>query len=167
MTSLTALADLGRVFIAACVAAVVCLIAVVAMPTSAQAHAGHKHGATEQSALAGTVSPAVERSVSLPLMLYTHAPGNPVIQLGPVVAVALEASQEILVNGAALSPKGHCMCGGLCGSCTSMSCCVAVLASDGSAPFVPRTVRAALPRVAVFSAGAAVPLLQRPPIYVC
>jgi hypothetical protein len=167
MTSLTALADLGRVFIGACVAVVVCLIVVVAMPSSAQAHAGHKHGATEQSAIVGTVSPAVEWSVSLPLMLDTHAPGNPVIQLGPVVAVALEASQEILANGVAISPKGYCVCGGLCGSCTSMSCCVAVMASDGSAAFVPRTVSAALPRVAVFSAGAAVPLLQRPPIHVC
>jgi hypothetical protein len=167
MKALTGLADFGRLLIAACVAAIVCLIVVVAMPSSAQAHAVHKHRATEQQSVDGTVRGAVEQPASLPLMLDTHVRSNSLVQLGPMAAIEFEASLEDLDNGAAVSPKGLCTCGGLCGSCTSMSCCVAVLASDGSAAFVPRTVSAALPRVAVFSAGAAVPLLQRPPIHVC
>jgi hypothetical protein len=160
-------ASVWRRLIATCVSVAVCLMVVVALSSAAQAHAGHKHRATEQPAVGGTVSAAVERPASLPLMADTNAPRSRILHLVPVPPVELEAFQEILVDGAAVSPKGLCTCGGLCGSCTSMSCCVAVLASHGSATFVPRTGSAPISRAARFIAGAAVPLLQRPPIQVC
>jgi hypothetical protein len=152
-----------RMLTAACAAAAVCLMVFVTMSSSAQAHAGHKHRASEQTAAKLTDAPAAEQMASPLQIAEAQVSRGAVGHAFNADMAAHDTARVLLVD----APKGACTCGGLCGSCTSASCCVAVVAGQGSVTVPPRGVSTRVTVTALRISGTAVLPLQRPPIRTC
>jgi hypothetical protein len=152
-----------RMLTTACAAGAVCLMVFVTMSSSAHAHAGHKHRTTEQPAAMLTDAAAAEQTASPIQIADAQGARGSVGHVFNADVATHDTARMLLID----APKGACTCGGLCGSCTSASCCVAVVAGQGSVTVPPRGVSARVAATALTISGTAVPPLQRPPIRTC
>ena len=104
------------------------------MPLSADiasAHAGHRH-VIDAPAQSSSVSDVSRASVVVDATASDHshdATTEPNEVIGHGVASTPEAMLVVTAQGPISSKFVPCTCGGACGSCTSMSCCSAVLVS--------------------------------------
>lgn len=133
-----------------------CLLAVsVATATTVDAHPGHRHVAAgvETQASSGSsnteAAPASERALDATLAADLSGPHERV-----TVATASPA--------ASAKTTGHCACGGTCGSCSSMSCCPAILTDVRDLFQSATTQSGALPHAFALYGGSVAPL-PRPP----
>lgn len=116
--------------------AVACVAFVLLVSDVALAHSGHRHDSGSQAQVTG-----LAEASSAPLGTISAKPDQPndsvalprhVIGLG--VARTVEAEVVFKTHVSGLTHYARCICGGACGSCTSMSCCSAILASSVDQP---------------------------------
>jgi hypothetical protein len=178
MTALTAVLDVARGLIVAAVSIVASLVITLAASSLAHAHVGHRH---QGSAVNAAVALDVSRAAAAGFAAKKPTPAGVAdtaardLELGSERRTSLtrgdtarqETSQEANqvvsqdIRLASLIAAGSC-CSSCC-SCTSMSCCSAVLAS----PFASQIARSAPGRLRAAPASrmtsADVVPLQRPP----
>lgn len=133
--------------------------------SSVQAHAGHRHVADAQLAVTHTPAGRADLAISDPDI----AP--PAVGFAPASLYRSEddsssaAERATTAMASLASPKTemHCGCGGACGSCTSASCCSAVLAPLSDRHFRrPRTIENMRSTSASVTCAGVAPL-PRPP----
>jgi hypothetical protein len=173
MKAVTAFLDAGCMLLVACGCVLAWLVVASASSTSAQAHAGHRHGATVLPAVieqkAGTATPSDAADVAPSDATSTNSTSGRDTVRAPtqgshhVGASTGEAADGVVLSVGGLNLKACGACGGPCGSCASMLCCSTVLAPQYDSQLTRPAISVPLPAPTTSMASTAVAPLQRPP----